>query len=44
MMKLYYHSYSLRLVGKVWEIRAKLKELKTDRTITLKEYLKKKGH
>jgi hypothetical protein len=44
MMKLYYHSNSLRLVGKAWEIRAKLKELKTDRPITLQEYLKNKGH
>lgn len=42
-MKLYFSENRLRMVGKAWEIQAKLKELK-QLTIPLQDYLKSKGH
>ncbi|RXT13823.1 Z-ring formation inhibitor MciZ [Ammoniphilus sp. CFH 90114] len=42
-MKIYYHSNTIRLSGKVWEIREKLKEW-SKLSITLQELLNQKGH
>ena len=42
-MKVYYHANSIRLVGKVKEIRTKLKEW-SNLSMTVQDLLRQKGH
>ncbi|WP_240688919.1 Z-ring formation inhibitor MciZ [Ammoniphilus sp. YIM 78166] len=42
-LKIYFHSNTIRVVGKVWEIRAKLKEW-SNLSMTVQDLLSRKGH